>query len=273
MERRVRSYDETYFQVVGKKFTGVEPIDLHLRGQFRIAHGAGGRRKPLSPARIGVTDRVRPGVESLHFDERAAAYAQSAYVELGLHHGTTWLGQPLDIAPADVLNIQDIVYKTRPGRIITVNVAPGILVLLDSLLRLMQIAGARIVNINGDPLDPYVLGEAERALDAEENVLVLFAPRQEDHFPLDALRAYARFVSCRTYLIFLGSVFGQPWLGYSKNWFQKAIRALVAEAPFAIDYSRDQQLITTCPMGYLQRTGGLVSVLDDDEFADALSDE
>ena len=66
MEKNVRGYDETYFQVVGKNFSGVEKVDLHLRGQFRIGYGAGGRQKPASPARLGVTDRVRPGVLSLH---------------------------------------------------------------------------------------------------------------------------------------------------------------------------------------------------------------
>jgi cephalosporin hydroxylase/glycosyltransferase involved in cell wall biosynthesis len=287
MERRVRSYDETYFQVVGKKFLGLEPVDLHMRGQFRIGYGISGRHKPASPARIGVTDRVRDGVLPLHFDDRATAYVQSAYIECGLHHGTKWQGRKLSIAPADVLNIQDIVHQTRPGRIVAVNAEPGMLVLLDSLLRLSDRDDARIVSVGGidppspwpvrvdriagNPLAPEALAATARALDAEEQVLVLFAPADGDHFPIDALRAYSRFVSCRSYLIFLGSAFGQPWLGYSKNWFQKAIRILAGEGRFAIDYSRDQHLITTCPMGYLQRTGGFVSLDDGDDDEPALA--
>jgi cephalosporin hydroxylase len=272
MERRVRSYDETYFRVTGRNFRGVKPHEVYLRGQFRISHGLNPRQKPASPARIGVTDQVRPGTASLHLDERAISYVQSAYVELGLHQNTTWLGRPLGIAPADVVNIQDIVFQTRPGRIITVNVQPAILHFLESILVITGLAGSRIVNIAGDPLDPAVLAAAERALDAEESVMVLYAPRPGEHIPLDGLRAYARFVSCRSYLIFLGSVFGQPWLGYSQNWFQKALRALTEEAPFVIDLSRDRHVITTCPMGYLQRTGGLVPALDDDELAETLRD-
>jgi len=272
MERRVRSYDETYFRVVGRNFRGVKPVEIYLRGQFRIAHGLNPRQKPASPARIGVTDRVRPGVAPLHLDERAVSYVQSAYAELGLHNGTTWLGRPLGIAPADVVNIQDIIYRTRPGRIVTVNVQQGMLHFLESILAIAGLAGARIVNVAGDPLDPAVLTAAEQALDAEETVMVLYAPRPGEHIPLDGLRAYARFVSCRSYLIFLGSVFGQPWLGYSQNWFQKALRALTEEAPFVIDHSRDRHVITTCPMGYLQRTGGFVAPLDDDELALTLRD-
>ena len=282
MEKRVRTYDETYFQVVGKKFTGVMPVDLHLRGQFRIGYGVGWKQTPVPPPRIGVTDQVRRGVLSLHYDERAAAYAQSAYIESGLQHGTKWLGHSVDVAPADVLNIQDIIHQVRPGRIIAVNAGHGMLVLLDSLLRLTGLDDARIVSIGGepaaalpasvlaipgDPLAPEVLTATAHALDAEEHVLVLYAPSAGDHFPIEALRAYSRFVSCRSYLIFLGSAFGQPWLGYSKNWFQKAIRMLASEVPFAIDFSRDQHLITTCPMGYLQRIGGFAAVAD--ELTDA----
>lgn len=270
MERRVRSYDETYFRVVGRNFRGVKPFEVYLRGQFRIAHGLNPRQKPASPARIGVTERVRPGIPSLHFDERAVSYVQSAYAELGLHQETTWLGQKLGIAPADVVNIQDIVYQTRPGRIVTVNVEPGIRRFLESILALSGLDGSRLVPVTGNPLDPAALAATERALDAEESVMVLYAPLPGEHIPLDGLRAYTRFVSCRSYLIFLGSVFGQPWLGYSQNWFQKALRALTEEAPFVIDYSRDRHLITTCPMGYLQRTGGFVPALDEDELTETL---
>jgi len=272
MERRVRSYDETYFRVAGRNFRPTKSNEVYLRGQFRIGHGLDPRQKPASPARIGVTDRVRPGVAPLHFNDRAVTYLQSAYAELGLHKGTTWQGRPLGIAPADVVNIQDIVYQTRPGRIVAVNLQPGMLHFLESMLALTGLAGSVIVNIQGDPLDPAILIAAERALDAEESVMVIYAPLPGEHIPLDGLRAYARFVSCRSYLIFLGSVFGQPWLGYSQNWFQKALRALTEEAPFVIDLSRDQHLITTCPMGYLQRTGGYLPALDEDELAEMLRD-
>ena len=91
------------------------------------------------------------------------------------------------------------------------------------------------------------------------------------HAPIEPLRAYAGFVSCRSYLIFLGTVFGQPWLGYSKYWFQAAIKTLVRERPFVIDHSRNQQLVTTCPNGYLQRISSNLPGDNDnviDDFAD-----
>lgn len=280
MARRVRGYDQDYFQIAGKPFEGVPLTDLHLRGQFRTLRGTGSRQRPLSPARLGLTERVRSGSLPLHFDEAAADYLQSVYVECSLHRTTRWQGHSLSIAPADVLNIQDIIHGTRPGRIIAVNAEHGLLMLLESLLRLLHLDGARIVSIGdaaadlppgieriaGDPLASEVLAATEAALGTEERVLVLYTPRAGEHFPIETLRAYANFVSCRSYLIFIGSVFGQPWLGYSRNWFQKAIRILVSEAPFAIDFSREQQLITTCPQGYLQRIGGFVAPAEDDDL-------
>ncbi len=114
---------------------------------------------------------------------------------------------------------------------------------------------ATVQPLRGDQTAPETLAAISRALGTAEKVLVLFQPARGDHFPIAALRAYARFVSPRSYLVFLGSVFGQPWLGYSKHWYAKAIRALVDEAPFAIDETLTPHLITTCPLGFLQRIG------------------
>jgi hypothetical protein len=95
--------------------------------------------------------------------------------------------------------------------------------------------------------------------------MVLFAPDHARHGSADLVRDYASFVSCRSWLVFLGTVFGQPWLGYSKNAYQNVIRTLSQGMGFAIDHTRNPHLITTSPMGYLQRTGGLVALWDEDD--------
>ena len=84
---------------------------------------------------------------------------------------------------------------------------------------------------------------------------MLFEPSPDDLIPAEMLSAYARFVSYRSYLIFLGTVLGQPWLGYSNRWYLSAIRRFLAGgAPFVVDDSCDQQLISMCASGYLLRT-------------------
>ncbi|HEV2677619.1 MAG TPA: CmcI family methyltransferase [Aliidongia sp.] len=285
-DRRVRMYENNYAQIQGQMFSGVKEQDIRFRGQHRVITGVIARHRPLSPARMGITERVRPGSPPLHLGDMAVDYLRSTYAECGLNRTTRWLGHELSLAPSDVLAIQEIIHQQRPDRIVTVNVEPGVLHLADAALRLADLPLSRIVGV-GDEVSPAehlpatvrpIVGAAgtpetlaaiDRALGAAERVLVLFQPSAGDHFPIAALRTYARFVSPRSYLVFLGSVFGQPWLGYSKNWYAKALRTLTEQAPFAIDETWTPHLITTCPLGFLQRIGDFASTSHDADAFDA----
>ncbi len=282
-ETRVRGYENHYSRLKNERFVGVPPLDIRQRGQLRSQDAVVGRQRPLSPAKLGITEEVRPGFLPLHFDEPAAANLQSVYVESGLHKLTKWRGQRVDLAPSDVLEIQDILFEGQPGRIVAVNVCAGVLVLLDSLIHMLGLSESRVVFVGetlpamdtvpasvdvilGSPNAPDVQAATKRALGTEERILVLLTPGAQDFQPVELLRAYARFVSCRSYLVVLGTALGQPWLGYSKYWFRTAIRAIVSELPFVIDHSRTRHFVTTCPSGYLQRI--LPTTLAIDEVAD-----
>jgi cephalosporin hydroxylase len=224
-------------------------------------------QRPPMPSHIGVTDRVRPGSLALQFDLPAQEYLQSVYVENRLHEQTRWRGQALGMAPTDAMAIQDLVSRLRPGRIVVTNGPPGLCLFLDDLLRLLALPASRILAV-GEALEPVpdqvvavpgpargaaALAAVERAVAAADMVLVLFAPDPGDHLPVDGLRAYAGFVTPRSYLVFLGTAFGQPWLGYSKQWRMTAIRRLLDWAPFSIDTGCNPHLVSTSPCGYLQR--------------------
>jgi cephalosporin hydroxylase/glycosyltransferase involved in cell wall biosynthesis len=265
-ERRVRNYENKYIRLRGAPYTGIVGVDIRQRGQMRSLTALAGRQKPPSPAAIGVTEHIRQNSMPLHFDQESAVYLQSVYVESGLYKLTRWLGHPVALAPADIVEIQDIIFQNRPERIIAVNPGPGILVLLDSLLQMAGLPASRILHVGAPepapasvewiataPCAAETLDQVTRKLGLALDILVIFTPPGGDHRPLESLRAYGRFVSYHSYLIFLNSVFGQPWIGYSKNWYKSAIKAFVAQAPFVIDQSRNRQLITTAPGGYLQR--------------------
>jgi cephalosporin hydroxylase len=267
-ERRVRSYENKYIRLRGAPYTGILGVDIRQRGHLRNQLALAGRQRPLSPAVIGVTENIRQSALPVHFDHMSAVYLQSVYVESGLYKLTQWLGHHVAMAPADIIEIQDIIFQTRPDRIIAVNPGPGILVLLHSLLQMTGLPASRILHVGRPETAPVpasvewiaseacaaeTLDQVTRKLGLAEDVLVIFTPLGGDHRPLESLRAYGVFVSYRSYLIFLNSVFGQPWIGYSKNWYQSAIKAFVAEGSFVIDQSRNRQLITTSPDGYLQR--------------------
>jgi cephalosporin hydroxylase len=286
-DNRVRTYEHKYMRLRGAAFSGVAAVDIRQHGQLRARAALGGRQKPLSPARIGVTEKLRKGFPPLHFDEGAATYLQSYYAESGLYKLTKWLGHDVELAPADIIEIQDIVFGVRPARIVTVNVKPGVVLLLNSLLQMIGLPQSRILcvadrlfpdeampasvdTIIGEPCAAETISRVKRQIGSEEKVLVLFAPRNHDYTPVEALRLYTGLVSCRSYFIFLGTVFGQPWIGYSKYWFLSAIEAVTAGSGFVIDHSRNRQLVTTCPSGYLQRIkdDGLVAGEETANFMD-----
>jgi cephalosporin hydroxylase/glycosyltransferase involved in cell wall biosynthesis len=269
-ERRVRTYENNYMRLRGEAYAGIAPVDIRQRGQLRAQAAVVGRQRPLSPAHIGVTDQVRQGSLPLHFDDMSAANLQSVYVECGLHKLTKWLGHEILLAPADIAEIQDIIFRVRPDRIVAVNVNFGVVVLLTSLLQMCGLTQSHVVYVCdtyptdenlpatvdlvvGEPCTAETVSRVRGAVGSEEGVMVLFSPQRHDYIPVEPLRIYGDLVSSRSYFIFLGTVFGQPWLGYSKYWFQRAIKTMVAESGFVIDHSRNQQLVTTCPNGYLQK--------------------
>jgi cephalosporin hydroxylase len=274
MMAQVRTYDHDYRQLRGEGFQSVAAERLRLRGAIHHEHAMGIRHRPLLPMSLGVTGLIRPGSLPLHFDMGQQQHLQSAYTECGLHRKTQWLGQKVQLAPADLVALENIIGQVRPARVITTCASAGLIRFLVSMLDLHGLSQSCVVTvgapppgvapgapgqvrtIEGHPAAPETLRLVEKAIGAEETTLVLFEPAADDLMPLDMLATYARFVSFRSYLIFLGTVLGQPWLGYSNRWYLTAIRRFLAGgAPFVIDHSHDQQLISFCASGYLRRTG------------------
>jgi cephalosporin hydroxylase len=271
---RVRTYDNDYRQLRGQGFQSVEPERLRLRGSIRHEHALGIRHRPLLPISLGVTDQVRPGSLAHHFDSGAQQYLQSAYSECGLHHQTQWLGRNVELAPADLVALENIIGRVRPARVITTCGKEGLIRFLVSMLEVhglsesgviavgepsLGVGGKQVRTIEGHPAAPETIRLVEEAIGAEETTVVLFEPAPDDPMPVDMLTAYARLVSYRSYLVFVGTVLGQPWLGYSNRWYMAAIRQFLASgAPFVIDHSFDEQLVSVCAGGYLHRTGQAV---------------
>jgi cephalosporin hydroxylase len=275
-ERKVRAYAYKYARLRGKPWQPIDAGSIRLRGQVFTRSALVTRQRPLSPARIGVTTDLRPAELSTHFDRMAGDYLISCYAEAGLAQRAQWRGLPLGVSPPDALEMAAILHAARPTRVVCVHLEPGLISFLADALRLngddarlvMVGAGGLGGSIDTDPMDGEILAGVRRALGPATGTMVIYAPRKQDHLPLDVLHAYADFVSLRSYLIVAGSASGQPWLGYSRSWLMKAINTFADVAPFAIDLTRTQHLITSCPIGFLQRIGPLA--LGDGEQAPAL---
>ncbi len=259
-ERRVRAYEHKYVHLREQLWESVPASDIRLRGRIHNMDALVSRQRPLCPAQVGVTNAVRPAVLSTHFDDMATSYLISAYAEAGLHEQATWRCSVLGVAPPDAFAMAAILHEIRPSRVVAINLQAGLLGFLQDALRgtgeptsfvLVGEAG-----LQGPSLcDPALVGKVRRAVGAATDTMVLYRPRPEDGSTLEVLRTYAAFVSLRSYLVCVGSAFGQPWLGYSKTWTMNAITRFTSVEPFAADINRTAHFITSCPNGFLQRIG------------------
>jgi cephalosporin hydroxylase len=282
--RRVESYARAYKQLRGQDFEGLAPGRFQLAGRIRSEHANIVRQRPLYPASLGVTDTIRPMRRRDLFDPGAERYLQSTYIELGLHNTTRWLGVPTDLAPTDLISILEIMRLVRPVCVISTSSDIGLLRFIDSACSLLELGGTQIVVaserpvaeypgrchvIPGDPWASATLAEIDQAIGASEEVMVLFEPPSAPGAPIEALANYAAYISFGSYLVYLGTAKGQPWLGYSTQWPMKAIRQLTEYSTrYAVDHTFDGHLVSTCPSGYIRRIGGMVELSSDDTALD-----
>jgi len=285
---RVRAYANAYRALRGEDYVAAHRFRLSFRGRMPSEFATGVRQRTLLPMRLGVTEQIRPGQLALHFDEGAQSHLQSVYAECGLQRDVRWLGLPTGVAPADLINLQEIIHQIRPDAVIAVGAEAGLIGFIDNTVQAVDSPATRILYINspapaapsssrvtmlqGLPGDQHVLATARHWTGSAETVLVLHAAGPAPSFSLATLQAYGALVSHRSYLICLGTLFGQPWLGYSSHQHLQTIHEFTSgDSPFVIDRDWNRQLITTCPSGYLRKVGGAVTAANYDGALDELA--
>lgn len=266
---RVRNYVKSFEALRGRSFAHLDTLDIRLRGQIRTKDALVGRRPPVDRTRLGLTGHIKPAGLIASFDPGMRSLARAAYVEADLHERTTWAGQGTGVAPADLVEIQQMLWSARPDVLICKNVAAGLVGFVASILPALGLASTEILwitaeccevpsplvrRIVGDAMDGATLAAVEDEMAASERCCVLFQPRDDELMPLDAIRRYARFVSAGEYLVVLGGAFGQPDIGYSNRWTARAIEWFLRGEPyFERDHTLNAHLISTCPSGFLRR--------------------
>lgn len=289
-DSRVRSYANAYRTLRGGDFAGVHRSRLSFRGCMSSEFATGVRQRTLLPMRLDITGQIRPGQLALHFDDGAQSHLQSVYAECGLQHAVTWLGQPTGVAPADLASLQQIVHLLRPDAIVLTGAETGLVAFIDSTLLATENPAARILHVDpaaaaiarpstarvtilhGSPGDPHILATARHWAGSAETVLVLHAANPDAAFSSATLQAWGTLVSYRSWLVCPGTLFGQPWLGYSTHQYLQAIREFTSGDPsFVIDRSWNRQLISTCPSGFLRKVGGTVTATNYDAALDDLA--
>ena len=286
-DARVRSYANAYRSLRGENFASVEWANLSFRGHLHSEFATGMRQRTLMPMRLGITEQVRPSKLAAHFDDGAQAHLLSVYAECGLQRDVRWLGLPTGVAPADLISVQEIIHQIRPDAIIAAGSEAGLVGFMENMLQAVDLPGARILHVVGDagpatpsartsllqmpPGDLATVTAARHWAASAETVLVLHAAGSVENFSPASLRAWSGLVSHHSYLICTGTVFGQPWLGYSTRQHFKVVREFIeGDSSFVIDRSLTRQLITTCPCGYLRKVGGGTTAASYDAALDTL---
>ncbi len=287
-DRRVREYMIKYEEIRGESFRSADTSKLTFRGAFVDSTPHKLKRRPTFPRGVRLTDAIRPISFHEHFDAGTRQYLVSTYTEANFDTRTTWLGQPIDLYPADLVALQEIMTRTRPTHVILAHAEPGLAVFVDSILKLLDIPtpvliwasrkqpppeglAATVHTIFDEPNAPKTLRRVAQLIGTAESTLVLYAVDSVPKLGAQNLADYARFVGHRGYLVALRTSRGQPWIGYARLRAQRAINEMVREDPcLVVDGSWERNVLTSCPSGFILRVGEPSA--DYDESLDNISE-
>lgn len=202
----------------------------------------------------------------------------------------TWLGQPIIQLPHDIVRYQELLWRLRPDAIVETGIAHGGSLLLSaslcSLIGKGRVIGVdieirpknraaieahklsgRIALIEGNSIDPAVVGRVRDRIAPGETVLVLLDSSHTKAHVAAELEAYSGLVSPGSYIVVADGIMrdlaGVP--GGKAEWvwnnpFEAARDFLLSHAEFRgeeprppFDESRGGSRPTYWPGGYLKR--------------------
>ena len=220
---------------------------------------------------------------------RAALDLMAATLRYRYSYNFSWLGRPVIQFPPDVLAMQEIVWATRPRRIVETGIAHGgSLVLSASLLELMggdgrvigvdvdirehnrraleahPLAG-RVDLVQGSSTDPAVVADVRRLVGDAAPVLVVLDSMHTHRHVLDELHAYAPLVTEGSYVVVFDTVIedlpedaypDRPW--GRGNSPKTAVHAFLSTTDrFVLDKDLEARLLfTAAPDGFLRCVKG-----------------
>lgn len=199
----------------------------------------------------------------------------------------TWLGLPIIQMPADVIALQEIVWRVQPAAVVETGVARGgSLVFYASLLELLggdrRVVGVdidirphsrqaleqhplfgRVALVEGSSVETATVAQVREQVGGRAPVLVVLDSNHTHEHVLAELRLYSQFVRRGSYVVVLDTVIeempkeafpARPW-GPGNN-PRTAVQAFLRECDrFEADRTIDGKLLmTTARGGYLRCT-------------------
>lgn len=201
------------------------------------------------------------------------------------HYNFDWAGLPIIQFPEDILAVQELVWRIKPGAVVETGVARGGSILhYASLLGMLggdRVAvgvdidirahnrarieahplAARVRLVQGSSVEPGTVAEVERHLGGRAPVLVVLDSNHTHDHVLRELHAYARFVTPGSYLVVFDTVIeflpaetnaGRSW-GKGDSPYSAVAEFLRENKRFEVDKDLENKLLfTCCPGGFLR---------------------
>jgi cephalosporin hydroxylase len=197
----------------------------------------------------------------------------------------TWLGRPIIQLPADIIAMQELVWRIKPDLIVETGIAHGgSLIFYASMLQLVGQDGIvlgididirahnraeiekhpmfhRIRMLEGSSVDPQVFEKVESLAGERPRVLVILDSNHTHDHVLAELRLYSKLVPKDSYIVVFDTVLEyvrdknaaeRPW-GVGNNPLTAVRQFLTETDRFVVDQAVEGKLLlTVAPEGYLR---------------------
>jgi len=240
---------------------------------------------------VELKNRVKKSKDNAALQDTAQAHMLETIKEK-YSYNFKWLGRPIIQYPADIVALQEIIWKVKPDLIVETGIAHGGSIIFSaSMLCLLELSGYikkgevlgididirdhnrreiekhpltdHIRMIEGSSIDERVVEEVRRCAKGKDRILVCLDSNHTHKHVLVELNAYAPLVTVGSYCIVFDTIIekipedvlgDRPW-DHNNNPATATREFLRTHSTeFAVDYEIESKLLlTTNPGGYLKR--------------------
>ncbi len=185
--------------------------------------------------------------------------------------GTRWMGVPAFKCPLDLWIYQEIIFETKPDKIIECGtkkggttfflasicemIGHGEIISIDTIDFPDKPQHKRITYLHGSSTSDEIVKNVKGKIGIGEKVMVILDSNHRRHHVLDELRIYNKLVTKGNYMIVEDTnINGHPvFCDYGPGPMEALNIFLDENSDFTIDKSKERYMMTLNPRGYLKK--------------------